>query len=248
MAFNPINISRTSFQTIPGLPVLYAYNSGNDTIADILVSGYFRNDEFFSSYSYYLAAGDQIYCDCADGTINVIVLTISPQITTTVVLAPNNSVSTNALQFGSVNSYALNTNCIQYVKIPLTSGQFNNMFTSPIELVSPAGAHTIVVPLEFYLEVIFGGQIVVGGGTIGLQWGSQAALGGVVCTNLITQATAVGWTANAFNVCLGATSNGSAANVVNTGIYMSNATENFFLGNSTYNAYVKYFVISGTTI
>jgi hypothetical protein len=244
MTFNSINISQISAQIIPSpalgvpsSPVHWSYFT-SDPIATVAGSGYFINNATYTPYSFWIKVGDYIYCNCSNGVIELTVNAISPSITTIPIPVGSNTISN--LQLDPME--------IQYAKVPLTSGQFNNMFNSAMSMVPAAGAHTILVPMEVDFEIIYGGTPLVGGGNIGLQWGSAAALGGVIASAEIATTVSHAWNANSFYRINGLLSTTFASTIVNAGLYLSCDTENFFLGNSSYNVYIKYYVISNTTI
>lgn len=112
---------------VPGLPQLWGYQAVNDTMADVQNSGYFYYYADWQNAANYnqgnfLQVGDQLYCVCSDGVINLNVDTLNPITTSTVtVTIPNGSITTAKLAANAVTAAKIANGTITTTQISSTA-------------------------------------------------------------------------------------------------------------------------------
>jgi hypothetical protein len=127
----------------------------------------------------------------------------------------------------------------------ITNAELLTMGVTPLLMIPAAGPHTwIVLNTPIAVEYDYSGAVTAGGGAFGLQYGNTTLLGGTAASTTEAAATINGFGAdNGFT--LNAAATGTMASMVNTGIYVGNATGNFtnaggaatITVNYTYNVY-----------
>ena len=142
-----------------------------------------------------------------------------------------------------VNFTFLALSVSSYGQTVITSAQLLTAYTTPILIVPAQGPHTWIVgnsPIAF--EYHYGTVAYAGGGALGLEYGSGAHLANTAASSTEAAATINGFVANnGFTLLPAAT--GLMSNMVNLGIYLSNATGVFTTGdgsltvNYSYNVY-----------
>jgi len=119
----------------------------------------------------------------------------------------------------------------QNVQVGITPAEILAMSATPVQIIPAAGPHSWIVlntPIAF--EYDYDGTAYASGGAIGLEYGNTALLAGTAASSTLAAATFNAFTANN-GFTLNAAATGTMANMVNLGIYLSNATGAFTTGN-----------------
>jgi hypothetical protein len=131
--------------------------------------------------------------------------------------------------------------------ISLTSAQFTNMYTTPVQLVAPPGANKLIVVDKMEVIMTFVSAAYANGGIVGAQYDSTAHLAGVLATNTEQAADFFAGASTTF-VFNGTSGNGVGAlpfsTTVNKGIYLSNQSAVWITGDSTFVVKVFYRIIA----
>ncbi len=143
---------------------------------------------------------------------------------------------------GADSGYNVN-NLVQYASVAITAAQFNAMYATPFLLIAAPGANKLIVVDHMELVMTFGAADFAAGGVVAAQYDSTAHGAGVLATNSEAAADffAAASTTFVFNrtvVLL------PFATTVNKGIYLSNATNSFTTGDSTFVAKLHYRIIA----
>ena len=135
---------------------------------------------------------------------------------------------------------------IQYVKVPMTASQFLGMYAAPFLIVPAGGLNTVIQVKQVLYEVEYGGAQFANGGVVNLQLrntanGAGTPVSGTVAANVFTAFVADGLVG-----ADGTFASATAANSVNQGLYLSNATAAFTAGTSTVDVHVWYSIVKTT--
>lgn len=151
----------------------------------------------------------------------------------------------NGLSF-SGTTLQLDTNFTNYAEVSLTAAQFNGMYATPVLLVAAPGANKLLVVDKMVLEMTFVSADYAAGGVVAAQYDSTAHGAGALATNSEAAADFFAAASTSF-MFLGASGNTVGAvpfsTSVNKGLYLSNATQAFTTGDSTWTAKVWYKII-----
>jgi hypothetical protein len=128
----------------------------------------------------------------------------------------------------------------------ITSAAFKAMYATPILLAPAPGAHKAWLVDSFVLETIYGTAQYTTGGAIAVQYDSTANGAGAPATATLAAATVNGYVANAIVGLNGSLASAASSAVVNKGLYLSNATAAFAVGDSTFAYHLVYSQISTT--
>lgn len=124
-------------------------------------------------------------------------------------------------------------------QVRLTSAQILGMYATPVQIIPAPGANKFVVLGRSVFSYIFGTTQYAAGGAIGLEFGNVAHGAGQAASNTLAAATFNGYAAsNTFE--LTPVNANVTANVVNLGIYLSNATGAFTTGDGSLVVSVDY--------
>lgn len=135
---------------------------------------------------------------------------------------------------------------MQYIAVPMTAAQFNGMYDAPFQLIAAGGANTVIVVERAMLAMTFVSAAYAAGGVVGLQYDNTVHGAGVAASNTEAAADffAAASTAFQFN---GASGNTVAitpfSTSVNKGIFISNLTQAFTTGDSTWVMHLWYKII-----
>lgn len=243
---------------VVGSPTGYTYQSSTDNIATIGAADYFVSKHFE------LSVGDYIFVKGSDASqfMSVTAITQSPPSVTTSALSAagavgtanldnlavttakidNLAVTTGKLADDSVTSAKLDPTVMQYVMVPMTAAEFLGMYAAPKLLIAAAGANTLIRVHLVTLEIDYGTAQFAAGGTVGLQYSATANGLGSQASATVASAIINGRTADSAIGLNAAGPIADAADVVNEGVYLSNATAAFTTGDSTVDVHVWYTV------
>lgn len=135
----------------------------------------------------------------------------------------------------------------QVAQVALTAVQFNGMYAAPVLLVAAQGANTLIVVDSMQLVMTYVSANYAAGGIVFAQYDSTANGAGVKASNSEAAADFFAAASTTFNFL--ATSGNTVgilpfSTTVNKGLYLSNATQAFTTGDSTWIVKVAYRVIS----
>jgi hypothetical protein len=110
----------------------------------------------------------------------------------------------------------------------LTQAQVTGLFAASVAAIPALGAHRVILVQDMTIEIVFGTASFAAGGAFGLQYTAAAGAAGTPATATVAAASINGVAATSSLVTvaglLGIT---VAANVVNQGIFFTNATQAF---------------------
>jgi hypothetical protein len=172
----------------------------------------------------------------------------------------NNSITDTQIQALGITAASIANNTltstqiapsvIQFATGTITAAQFNGMSAGGAAarpIVAAQGANTLIRIHDFTMELVFGTTQFAAGGAVGLEYGTTALLAGPAASATIPAASFTGAAASSVMGALGALPVAlTAATTVNVGVFMSNTTQAFTTGDSTFNWYVSYSVYTTT--
>lgn len=135
---------------------------------------------------------------------------------------------------------------INYTTVAITAAQFNGMYAAPKLLIAAPGANKMIVVKQMALVMTFGSADYAAGGVVAAQYDSTVHGAGVLATN---SEAAADFFAAASTTFLFEGTNGNTvgalpfSTTVNKGLYLSNATQAFTTGDSTFVAQIWYSII-----
>jgi hypothetical protein len=131
----------------------------------------------------------------------------------------------------------------QKVTISLTASQFNGMYATPVEVLAAPAAGSLNVVEKAYLVQTYGTTQFTAGGAIQIQYEATAHGAGVAASTSLAAATLNAATASTVWELIGPNSIVFAAAEA-APLYISNATQAFATGDSTFSLIVFYHVIA----
>jgi hypothetical protein len=254
MAFVLQNWGRVSVTANTSSPSEFSYNGGADTQSTIGTANY------FSSVANECQVGDVIYSLAADSsvlyTVTAVNTAVNPatisvsQFAATGTVGTSNitnlAVTTAKIAANAVTSAQLDPTTLQYATGTISAAAFNGANASPVSLVTAPGANKLAVVRHYVLELAYGTTPFAAGGAVGLQYGTTAALAGPAASSTIPAASFTGASASSVMGAGGSLPVATVANTVNKAITLSNGTAAFTTGDSTFNYYIWYNVVSTT--
>lgn len=187
-----------------------------DTSAVMLAANYFL------AMTGPLTVGDLIYYKTADGSGWIEVATASTTALTVVASG------------------------LQKASVTMTAAEWLGMYAAPKLLLAAPGANKLIRVDAVVYEVNYGTAQFGGGGVVAPQYRNTINGGGTLCTGTIAAAVVQGWAADNISTEVAVEVGATAANTVNQGIYLSNATAAFTTGDSIVTVHLSYGVISTT--
>ena len=174
------------------------------------------------NFSTITAAGSSLYLQVANNLSDV------------------NSVPTTLLNLG------LGPTVTNYTTVAITAAQFNGMYAAPKLLLAAPGANKLIVVKQLALVMTFGSADYAAGGVVAAQYDSTVHGAGVLATN--SEAAADFFAAASTTFLFTGTSGNTVgalpfSTTVNKGLYLSNATQAFTTGDSTFVAQIWYSII-----
>lgn len=142
-----------------------------------------------------------------------------------------------------------NPNPVLFASVPITAAQFNGAYAAPFVLVAAPGANKMISVEKMELVMTYVSANYAAGGVVFAQYDSTANGAGVKATNTEAAADFFAAASSTFQF-LGTSGNTVGVlpftTTVNKGLYLSNATQAFTTGDSTWVAKIYYRVISTT--
>lgn len=135
----------------------------------------------------------------------------------------------------------------QFAQVTLSAAQFNGMYAAPVLLVAAPGANKMIIVQSMQLDMTFVSADYAAGGVVAAQYGATVHGAGPLATNSEAAADffAAASTVFSFSSVSGNTVGALPLSTCgNAGIYLSNATQAFTTGDSTWIVKVYYHVIS----
>ncbi len=133
-----------------------------------------------------------------------------------------------------------------YVTGTISAAQLAALYATPLLLVAAGGANTALIVEDFVLETIYGAAQYTAGGAIAVQYDSTAHGAGAAASATLAAATVNAYVANAVVGLAGSLASVASASVINKGLYLSNATQAFATGDSTFVYHLWYSLITTT--
>ncbi len=148
----------------------------------------------------------------------------------------------NGLAFSGTTLAVPATN-LNYVAVPITAAQWNGMYAAPKLLVAAQGANTLIVVDRIALLMTFVSADYAAGGVVGAQYDSTAHGAGAAASTTEAAADFFAAASTSFELSGGLSTGAPFATSVNKGLYLSNLTQAFTTGDSTWVAHVWYKVV-----
>jgi len=145
----------------------------------------------------------------------------------------------------SFSGTALNvaSTSLQYASVAISSAEFLGMFAAPKLLVAAPGANNLIVVDQMVLGLTFNTVAYAAGGIVAAQYDLTANGLGVLASSGEAAADFYAAASSSFR-SNGDTSVAPFLTSVNKGLYLSNKTAAFTLGNSALKAHVWYRIVS----
>ena len=224
MAFVLQNWSRASVALNTGLnanaqngPTLFTYQHATDNIG--VISG----ADYFADVVYELAVNDIMFINAADGFY------------TRRVSAVDKAAGTATVE---------NIGLHDHVSTAITAAEFNGMYAAPKLLLPAMGANTLIALHKVVFEVEYGGAQFANGGVVAVQYGNTVNGAGHKASDDIAAAIFIGIDGDAAVGAEGLLAVGDAGDIINQGLYLSNATGAFDTGTSDMIAHIWYSVMN----
>jgi len=136
---------------------------------------------------------------------------------------------------------------VNYTTVAITAAQFNGMYAAPKLLIAAPGANKLILVKEMALVMTFGSADYAAGGVVAAQYDSTVHGAGALATN--GEAAADFFAAASTTFYFQGTSGNTVgalpfSTTVNKGLYLSNLTQPFTTGDSTFVAQIWYSIIA----
>lgn len=138
-------------------------------------------------------------------------------------------------------------NVLRQASVNLTAAQFLGMSAAPVQLIAAPGAGNMVIVDRMEIIMTYDSVAYATGGAVLAQYGNAALGAGPAAVNSEAAADffAVASTVFAFNGISGNTVGALPfSSCANAGVFLSNATAPFTLGNSTFTVVIHYRIIA----
>lgn len=148
----------------------------------------------------------------------------------------------NGLAFSGTTLGIPNTNLI-YAAVPISAAQFNGMYAAPMLLLAAPGANKLISVDKIDLLMTFVSADYAAGGVVAAQYDNTVHGAGVLAST--TWAAASFFVGVSTGFLFGASSSVAQtfSTCVNKGLYLSNLTQPFTTGDSTFVAHIWYRII-----
>ena len=127
--------------------------------------------------------------------------------------------------------------------VAITAAQFNGMYAAPKLLIAAPGANKTLIVNRMQLIMTYGSANYAAGGVVAAQYDSTVHGAGVLATNSEAAADFFAAASTVFNFN-GAVVLAPFSTSVNKGLYLSNATQAFTTGDSTFVANIQYNILA----
>lgn len=146
-----------------------------------------------------------------------------------------------------VDAGAPSTGLLQVASVAITAAEFNGMYAAPKLLVAAPGANNLIIVDKVVLIMTFVSAAYAAGGVVGFQYDSTVHGAGVAATN--TEAAADFFAAASTSFQFNGVSGNTVAiapftTSVNKALYLSNLTQAFTTGDSTWIAKIYYRIVA----
>lgn len=180
----------------------------------------------------------------ANGTITTTQISGTAGITGSQIAAT--TITGSNLAANTLGSGQIDPTVIQYVRVPMTAAQWNGMYAAPMQLIAAPGAGKAIIVHRVDLSMTFVSAQYAAGGAVICQYDSTINGGGTnACgTSTIAAATVNGYAASSAVGLAGLLPSSAATAIANKGLYLSNQTGAFTTGDSTWNIFVWYSVVT----
>jgi len=156
---------------------------------------------------------------------------------------------------GAVTGSKIANNAVDYAQIALdvaatatvtlTAAQIKALYDTPVQLIAAPGSGKLILIDSILWDIAFVTTQYTAGGAIQAQYGNSAHGAGSPASASIAAATLNGVAASGYLANgSGAATLNAPATVLNTAVYLSNATQDFASGDSTVTLYVRYRVVT----
>jgi hypothetical protein len=134
----------------------------------------------------------------------------------------------------------------QVISVPISSANFKTAFTAGIACIPAAGPNTLIVVNSVTYSFNFLTASYTLGGAVGLQYSTAAPVNaaGFAASSTVAAATVNGLAAAGYITEPGSLAIASAAQVVNQGVWLTVATQNFATGAGSVVANISYQVVT----
>lgn len=140
-----------------------------------------------------------------------------------------------------------NPNPVLFASVAMTAAQWNGMYATPFQLIAAPGANKLISVEKMELVMTFGTADYAAGGVVAAQYGSTIHGAGPAATNTEAAADFFAAASTVFQF-IGVSGNTVGAlpfsSCGNTALYISNATQAFTTGDSTWVVKIYYRIIN----
>ncbi len=130
-----------------------------------------------------------------------------------------------------------------FAQVSLTAAQFNGMYATPVQLVAAAGANTMIIVDSIAIQMTYVSANYAAGGVVAAQYDNTANGAGVHASTDEAAADYFAAASTVFKLNPGAVL-APFTTCANKGIFLSNQTQAFTTGDSTFRVKVYYHTIS----
>ncbi|CAB4127736.1 hypothetical protein UFOVP98_13 [uncultured Caudovirales phage] len=127
--------------------------------------------------------------------------------------------------------------------VAITAAQFNGAYAAPVELVSAPGSNKLLVLDSLSLVMTYGSADYAAGGVVAVQWGDTVDGAGVIASTTLAAADFFAAASTVFQFNRGVVP-APFSTTVDQGLYLSNVTQPFTTGDSTFVANLNYHVVA----
>jgi hypothetical protein len=131
---------------------------------------------------------------------------------------------------------------LNYATVAITASQFNGMYAAPKLLVAAPGANKLLVLHRLDLLMTYVSANYAAGGVAAVQYDSTVNGAGVIASSTLSAATFFAAASTGFVFNLGVVPQ-TFSTCVDKGLYLSNVTQAFTTGDSTFVAHIWYSII-----
>lgn len=165
----------------------------------------------------------------------------------TAALVDGNFVAASGTAGKTVDSGYNVDNVLLYASVAITAAQFNGMYAAPKLLIAAPGANKLIVIDRAELIMTFVSAAYAAGGVVGFQYDSTVHGAGVAASN--TEAAADFFAAASTTFPFNGVAGNTVAilpftTTVNKGLYLSNLTQAFTTGDSTWVCKIHYRIVA----
>ncbi len=146
----------------------------------------------------------------------------------------------------TITATQLATSVPQVARVVVSSANFKTAYTAGIALIAAAGSNTIIVVDKATFTFNYLTAAYTAGGAIGLQYSTSAPVnaGGIAASATIAAVDVTGLSAAGYESVVGALAINGTSNLVNAGLWLTVATQNFASGSGAVDISIHYHVIT----